>query len=117
MSNNNNELNRQAMLKNGLAQYIGAMLENKDFEPREAAQLTVANLIEAAVKLAMKDDKIDFFVAKPIVRGAKFVIGARFNALDKAVNDEIISREEYDNLMRESDYLVDSLEKIIEGMK
>ena len=46
--------NRQAVLRNGLTQYIGAMLDKSDYKPSAARQLIVAALLEEAVKICKR---------------------------------------------------------------
>ena len=41
------DMNRQAQLRQGLTQYVGAMLTNLSLEPRDASQVTAASLVEA----------------------------------------------------------------------
>lgn len=75
------ETNRQAQLRHGLTQYIGAMLSNKDLDPKAAAQLTVAALAEEAVKLCKTDDGIDMFRAKPILRATEYICDENFKKM------------------------------------
>ena len=89
------ETNRQAQLRHGLTQYIGAMLSNKDLNQKAAVQLTVAALVEEAVKLCKTDDGIDMFRAKPILRATEYIFNEDFKkmareAQKQGLDDQIL---------------------------
>lgn len=78
--------NRQLLLRNGLTQYIGAMLENPEYDSVASKQLAVAALLEEAIKICkMEDQTIDMFTAKPILRATLYIYDCEYqNALKAA---------------------------------
>lgn len=66
-----------AEARQGLVQFIGAMLNNNPFEGAAARQLVSAALAEEAVKLSTVNDKIELYSAKPILRAAVAVLESR----------------------------------------
>lgn len=71
--------NRAAQARQGLTQYVGALLTSLKGEDKARAQLIVAALCEESLKLCMNNDaqKFDYFAAKPVLRAASFVLSKR----------------------------------------
>lgn len=71
---------KQSQIRQGLKQYIGAVLTNSDFTPQENRHLAVAMLCEEALKIIThKDDNgddlyIDDYVCKPFLRGFQYLM-------------------------------------------
>lgn len=76
-----NEMNRQAQIRQGLTQYIGAMLTNTELSHKDACQVVVAALVEEAVKLSMTQDGVDFYIAKPLLRAIKYLYEQDLNKM------------------------------------
>lgn len=72
-------------VKAGLVNYTGAMLKATTFESDKAArQFVAASLIEEALKLMHdENDKIDMYVAKPLLRAISFLLLERADELEK----------------------------------
>ena len=94
----NENQNRQAQIRQGLVQYIGAIMNNSDFSPRENKQLAVAALCEEALNLIIsceeekfKNDKfyIDDYAVKPFLRGILFLVDRIFERASFYVPKEV----------------------------
>ena len=88
------DMNRQAQLRQGLTQYVGAMLTNLSLEPRDASQVTAASLVEEATKLAKKeDDEVDFYIAKPLLRAVIYLYEEDFKRFARAAHEQHLDSE------------------------
>ena len=108
------ETNRQAQLRHGLTQYIGAMLSNKDLNQKAAVQLTVAALVEEAVKLCKTDDGIDMFRAKPILRATEYICEENFKAMAREAQKAGLEQQIVPGLRAEMDNNLKFIRKAID---
>lgn len=85
---NDNIDNRAAQARQGLTQYVGALLDSLKGEVKAKAQLVVAALCEEALKLCINNDnqRLDFFAAKPVLRAASFVLSKRAEEMKADAN-------------------------------
>ena len=75
------------MIKQGLVQYIGSMIQSSEYEGKAARQLVAATLAEEALKLAQDSEtnSLDIFVAKPVLRASKFILEERLKSIKKII--------------------------------
>ena len=72
------DTNKAAYIRQGLTQYVGALAQSIEGDPKEKLQLITAALTEEALGLCMDDEKkLDFFTAKPILRAAGYILSKR----------------------------------------
>lgn len=69
------------ILRQGLVQYIGALMQNSNLEGKAAAQVVAAALSEEALKIAKTETEYDFYVAKPILRASIVLLKERIKEL------------------------------------
>lgn len=98
-------------LRQGLVNYIGAMVESSPLTGNKARHAISAVLVEEALKMATTDDDFDFFVAKPILRGAVYSLDKRIEALLLLPeNDEVkVAIKSYRTIVSRLNNLLDSL--------
>lgn len=104
--------------RNDLTQYIGAMLDSSDFEGKSARQIVAAALVEEAVKICKNDTEVDFYVAKPILRAANYLLQAKKKSLLMAA-DGLDEESAKKLLQKASEYNAahDLLDALIESTK
>lgn len=86
--NDSSASNRQAVLRNGLTQYIGAMLDKSDYKLSATRQLIVAALLEEAVKICKRDDgTVDMYAAKPILRAMLYIYDHEYEKAVEAAKE------------------------------
>lgn len=78
--------NKQNQIRQGLTQFVGALLDSISGDKEAVAQLVAASLSEEALKITIKDNKIDYFVAKPILRATIIVLKQRLEEIIQSVN-------------------------------
>ncbi len=93
-NNSSNKIDKAAQIRQGLTQFVGALVDNLEGNKEAVAQLTAAALTEEALKLCQKEDgSTDFYVSKPILRAAHIIISSRVHELSnsiKAQEDEAV---------------------------
>lgn len=78
--------NKQNQIRQGLTQFIGALIDNLSGDKEAVAQLVAASLSEEALKISIKDNKIDYFIAKPILRATIIVLKQRYEEIVQSIN-------------------------------
>lgn len=78
--------NKQNQIRQGLTQFIGALIDNLSGDKEAVAQLVAASLSEEALKISIKDNKIDYFIAKPILRATIIVLKQRYEEIIQSIN-------------------------------
>ena len=78
--------NKQNQIRQGLTQFIGALIDNLSGDKEAVAQLVAASLSEEALKIAIKDNKIDYFIIKPILRATIIVLKQRHEEIVQSIN-------------------------------
>ena len=73
--------NKQNQIRQGLTQFIGALIDNLSGDKEAVAQLVAASL-----KISIKDNKIDYFIAKPILRATIIVLKQRYEEIVQSIN-------------------------------
>lgn len=74
--------NDTTQIKQGMVNYVGALIKASKFPPKGARQDVSAMLIEEALKLARTEDgQYDMYVLKPLLRAVETVSQNRMNAL------------------------------------
>ena len=90
--------NLQFQIRQGLHQYIGAMLNNSNFTTKENRQLVVATLCEEAIKIITNDDSkdsvediffIDDYACKPFLRGMKFLLSRNLKRMKNEIPNDM----------------------------
>ena len=64
-------------IREGLIQFIGALLKNTSYEGAAARQIVCAALTEEALTLATQHNKIEYYSAKPILRATLLILDQR----------------------------------------
>ena len=64
-------------IREGLVQFIGALLDNTSYEGAAARQIVCAALTEEALKLATQHERIEYYSAKPILRATLLILDQR----------------------------------------
>lgn len=54
--------NKQNQIRQGLTQFVGALIDNLSGDKEAVAQLVAASLSEEALKTSIKDNKINYFI-------------------------------------------------------
>lgn len=78
--------NKQNQIRQGLTQFIGALIDNLSGDKEAVVQLVAASLSEEALKISIKDNKIDYFIAKPILRATIIVLKQRYEEIVQSIN-------------------------------
>lgn len=78
--------NKQNQIRQGLTQFIGALIDNLSGDKEAVAQLVAASLSEEALKISIKDNKINYFIAKPILRATIIVLKQRYEEIIQSIN-------------------------------
>lgn len=120
MSQKTDDVTRQAILRQGLTQYVGGMVTMPDYEdhPLAAAQITVASLCEEALKLTNVNGELNLYVAKPVFRAANYLLDRRIETLSKLVGsgDPEMSRLANDHIKRYKS-IQESFNSLVENVK
>ena len=80
------EDNAEEALKNGLLQYVGALLKMTGKEGSTASHLALAKLSEVWLEQCRTDNGYDMFAAKPILRAASLLLKDYANQLRKDIS-------------------------------
>jgi len=78
--------NKQNQIRQGLTQFVGALIDNLSGDKEAVAQLVAASLLEEALKTSIKDNKINYFIAKPILRATIIVLKQRYEEIIQSIN-------------------------------
>lgn len=78
--------NKQSQIRQGLTQFVGALIDNLSGDKEAVAQLVAASLSEEALKTSIKDNKINYFIAKPILRATIIVLKQRYEEIIQSIN-------------------------------
>lgn len=78
--------NKQNQIRQGLTQFVGALIDNLSGDKEAVAQLVAASLSEEALKISIKDNKINYFIAKPILRATIIVLKQRYEEIIQSIN-------------------------------
>lgn len=85
-------------VKNGLTNYVGAMVKATTFESDKAArQFVAASLIEEALVLMRNEEELlDLFVSKPLLRATAALLEERaFLLYGTAGGEQVLNQIEY----------------------
>ena len=101
-------------MKNGLVNYVGAMLKAANFESEKAGrQFVAAALIEEAMNLMHDEDKtINMFVSKPLFRATSILLRERAKEMEPHAGNKAIA-----NCIVQYTTESDALSKIAESIK
>ena len=80
------EDNAEEALKNGLLQYVGALLKMTGKEGSTASHLALAKLSEVWLEQCRTDNGYDMFAAKPILRAASLLLKDYVSQLRKDIS-------------------------------
>lgn len=103
--------NDQVQIRQGLVSYIGAIIKSSPHEGRAAQQSAAAILVEEALKIAQDGEELDYYVLKPILRGAVFAINHRIRELS-----ELPATQEVKNTIKDYKTVVTRLERLINSI-
>lgn len=78
--------NKELQIKQGLTQFIAALLDNSSSNKEIAAHLIIASLTEEALKLSIDNNKINYFKIKPIIRATIMILRQRNQELIETIN-------------------------------
>lgn len=79
--------NDTTQIRQGMVNYVGALIKASKFPPKGARQDVSAILIEEALKLARTDDgQYDMYVLKPLLRAVETVSQNRAHALEAQIS-------------------------------
>lgn len=109
----------QEQLRISLNQFFGAILVNSNYsDPNLAKQSLIALTIEELLKFCKNEDQtIDIVAAKPILRGAHYIIEQReCNIVDK-LRSTSLSEEEIEEATADLEWIKNDLEKYISSLK
>ena len=80
--------NREFEIKQGLLQYVGAIAKDSGLKGEDAAQLAISMLAEVALESGKRDKGYDFYVTKPIIRAAAFLMDERARQILNTVGND-----------------------------
>lgn len=104
--------NDVTQIKQGLVNYIGAILNACPFEGRAARQFTASILIEEALKLAKEEETYDLYVLKPLIRACIILFENRMHEVEKLNNKEAkITAQHYRGMVGSLKHILQSLDK------
>lgn len=109
---------QMAKIRQGLAQYVGAMCEHTAYTGSAARQIVVASLAEEALKLLQVEDQIDLFASKPMFRAVIFLLQKRNETLMKAASASTDSIIQQATLKKMSEYnqVIQTLQNLIQSI-
>jgi len=79
--------------RQGLVQFIGAMINRISYQGADARQVLCAILMEETLKLITVEDKIELFSAKPILRATNMILTQRINEYEESLQNEEVPEE------------------------
>lgn len=118
--NNQQDLNKSIKIRQGLTQFVGALSENLEGDTQDIKQLITAGLAEEALKTATKEKgDIDFYVAKPILRAAVFILRNKINELNNLLPDvmEANLKQALESAIKQYSYAEDLVQHLIDSYK
>lgn len=103
--------NDQVQIRQGLVNYIGALLKASPFSGKAARQGVASILIEESLKIAQDDEGlIDLYVAKPLLRATVHTLKQRCVELSKLPAPEAKKKiQDYEVAIRELEILINSI--------
>ena len=104
---------RQIEIRQGLIQYLGAMMENDSFTVDENRQLVVAALLEEAIALINTSKGIDTYAARPLCRATVLMIDLITEELLNASNNFEDMRDKIDKKIKRCNITRKSFEKFL----
>lgn len=104
--------NNQREIRQGLVNYIGALLSSSPYSKEDAKQNVIAVLAEESLNLSRKEDNsYDIYTLKPLLRAVVLILKQRCEELKSLPMDvKKISREYY-NTINHLETLIDSIER------
>lgn len=100
-------------LRQGLVNYVGAMVATSSLDKRAARHAVSAVLVEEAIALSKNsEEELDFFVLKPILRGTVFTLEKRVQEMDN-----LPDTQEVKNAIKSYKTIISRLEKLVEDLK
>ena len=103
-----------AEIRQGLTQFVGAMLINTSYEGQEARQIVCASLVEEALALTRQEDKYEMFSAKPIIRATVAILQERKTLYEESINTAPAAyRQQFIDQYQETEKAINYLQKFI----
>ena len=109
--------------RQGLVQYIGALITRTGYQGAAARQVVCALLLEEALKLVTVDERVELYSAKPILRATKVILQQRISEYEELLEeykDELTQRHvtsgkrKLEEVIHSLDYLIDSAKEMEE---
>ena len=107
--------------RQGLAQYIGALITKTGYQGAAARQVVCALLLEEALKLVTVDERIELYSAKPILRATNMILRQRINDYEDEIerqHEELIrthitnGKVKLEQVIERLNYLIDSAKEV-----
>jgi hypothetical protein len=107
--------------RQGLVQYIGALITKTGYQGAAARQVVCALLLEEALKLVTVDERIELYSAKPILRATNMILRQRINDYEDEIerqHEELIrthitnGKVKLEQVIERLNYLIDSAKKV-----
>jgi hypothetical protein len=107
--------------RQGLVQYIGALITKTGYQGAAARQVVCALLLEEALKLVTVDERIELYSAKPILRATNMVLRQRINDYEDEIerqHEELIrthitnGKVKLEQVIERLNYLIDSAKEV-----
>jgi len=114
------DTNEMLEVRQGLIQFIGAMMNRISFKGADSRQVMCAILLEEALKLITVNERYELFSAKPILRGTIAILNQRINEYTEALDDTDLPLEVRDNIVRarrDLNSVMNTLKNLVERSK
>ena len=107
--------------RQGLVQYIGALITKTGYQGAAARQVVCALLLEEALKLVTVDERIELYSAKPILRATNMILRQRINDYEDEIerqHEELIrthitnGKVKREQVIERLNYLIDSAKEV-----
>jgi hypothetical protein len=107
--------------RQGLVQYIGALITKTGYQGAAARQVVCALLLEEALKLVTVDERIELYSAKPILRATNMILRQRINDYEDEIerqHEELIrthitnGKVKLEQVIERLNYLIDSAKEV-----
>ena len=107
--------------RQGLVQYIGALITKTGYQGAAARQVVCALLLEEALKLVTVDERIELYSAKPILRATNMILKQRINDYEDEIerqHEELIrthitnGKVKLEQVIERLNYLIDSAKEV-----
>jgi len=103
-----------AEIRQGLTQFVGAMLVNTSYEGQEARQIVCASLVEEALALTRQEDKYEMFSVKPIIRATVAILQERKALYEENMNTAPAAyRQQFIDQYQETEKAINYLQKFV----